>query len=155
MGPCIILDKSSLQSLSKDELFFLFRHYIVNIPPILVYEIIGDLIKDTKECTISKDLVISLSRKITQQNSIVNAHYLYLVEGDLLGYKVTMDGRPIVSTYKPVKSSDGDKGVIIIESPEEKVIRNWQEGKFSEVDKALAGNWRKITKNINLNNFKN
>ncbi len=48
MGPIIILDKSSLQALSKKELVLLNKLYFVNIPPVLTIEILADLKKKTK-----------------------------------------------------------------------------------------------------------
>jgi hypothetical protein len=42
MGPVIICDKSTLQALSRDELNALRRYYSLNIPPVLLVEILGD-----------------------------------------------------------------------------------------------------------------
>src|SRR5688572_16247652 len=45
MGPCLLMDKSAVQALPKRLLSVLSRHYHLNIPPILITEILGDLIK--------------------------------------------------------------------------------------------------------------
>jgi hypothetical protein len=42
VGPTIICDKSSLQALSKDELSVLRKYYSLNVPPILLVEILGE-----------------------------------------------------------------------------------------------------------------
>jgi hypothetical protein len=44
-GPILILDKSALQSLSKREMWRLRKHFSLNVPPILIAEILGDLAK--------------------------------------------------------------------------------------------------------------
>jgi hypothetical protein len=45
MGPILILDKSALQSLSRREVWRLRKHFSLNVPPILIAEILGDLAK--------------------------------------------------------------------------------------------------------------
>ena len=57
MGPIIILDKSVLQSLSFEEIKFLRRHYLVNIVPVLVIEILGNLKKYADDEARSQDIV--------------------------------------------------------------------------------------------------
>ena len=46
MGPTLMCDKSSLQSLNPQELNALRRYYALNVPPILVTEILADLKKE-------------------------------------------------------------------------------------------------------------
>ena len=43
MGPQTIFDKSFIQSLNFDESTFLWKHYYVVIPPVLIIEILADL----------------------------------------------------------------------------------------------------------------
>ena len=62
MGPSIILDKSTLQSLSPDELFILNKFYFIHITPVLLIEILGDLKKPTKD-GLSEDRVAILASK--------------------------------------------------------------------------------------------
>ena len=45
MGPVLICDKSTLQSLARDELSALRRYYSLTVPPVLVIEILSDLKK--------------------------------------------------------------------------------------------------------------
>lgn len=44
----IVLDKSSFQGLNYKDIIELHRYYIVNITPLLVSEILGDLSKEEK-----------------------------------------------------------------------------------------------------------
>lgn len=45
----IVLDKSTFQGLNYEDIVELHKYYIVNITPLLVSEILGDLAKDEKE----------------------------------------------------------------------------------------------------------
>jgi len=49
MGPIILLDKSTVQCLSQEEIYFLFKHYYIAIAPILIIEILADLKKNIRE----------------------------------------------------------------------------------------------------------
>ena len=88
MGPILILDKSTLQSLSDDELIFLNKYFILNIPPVLVIEIWGDLAKPDKQGSISRDQVQRLSQKVYRGSSAINAHFSQCLIGSLLGKRV-------------------------------------------------------------------
>jgi len=48
VGPQLLIDKSSLQSLTDREAFFLGRHYYLVVPPVLMAEIQADLEKARK-----------------------------------------------------------------------------------------------------------
>ena len=153
MGPTIILDKSCIQSLSGQEIEFLYRYYTLNIPPILISEILGDLMKPDKLGALSGDEVIKLSNKLFQTNSAVSAHYRLLIINSLMGQSVKMDGRPHVQG-KPVQEPDGKRGFLMEESIEEKAIHRWRKGLFSEAEAILSERWRESTKQVNLNQLK-
>ena len=127
MGPIIILDKSALQSLSYDEIFFLNKYYYINITPVLLIEILGDLKKPSKKNSLSRNEVVVLSNKILPSNSAINVHYKYLILNSLMGYPVEMGRRPHVGGGVPVKAKSGEKGFIFDVSPEEKALNNWNE----------------------------
>ena len=62
MGPPLMLDKSSLQTLSHDEMDILRRYFSLVVPPVILVEILGDL---KKESTKAKEpSVMSLTRRI-------------------------------------------------------------------------------------------
>lgn len=154
MGPVIILDKSSIQSLSSEEIFRLHHYYFVNITPILIIEILADLKKVDKRNPIPEDNVKSLARKLLQANSKVNAHYGQILIGSLLGNPAHSDGRPAATPSKYVIDNEGRKGVIYEESKEEEAIRKWKDGEFTIAENALAERWRKSTEALNLEQFK-
>ena len=145
MGPTILLDKSALQALSAQELEFLYRYYNLNIAPVLVVEILGDLMKPDKEGNLTGKDVTQLANKLLQLNSAVNGHYRMLLINSLIGHRIRMEGRPIVLIDRLVES-DGKRGTITSESVEEKAIHRWREGDFSEAEKILSQRWRESTR---------
>jgi hypothetical protein len=156
MGPQILLDKSTLQSLSKDEIILLNKHYYLVAAPTLIIEILGDLKKYTSNIEKSKNEVRTLAYKIQRTiDSTITANCRILLEGNLLGYlDVIMDGRPIRVDGIPIIDKLGRKGMYLEEQPENTAIREWVEGNFSEAELALADLWRKSTKSINLEKYR-
>jgi hypothetical protein len=71
MGPITILDKSTLQSLSFDEIIILHKYYLLNIAPVLTIEILGDLKKPAKNA-LSEEKVIELANKLLPFDSAIN-----------------------------------------------------------------------------------
>lgn len=123
MGPQIILDKSTLQSLSANELKFLSKHYYVNVAPILVIEILADIKKYPEDRDKSKAMAITLARKLQTAGKIFNAYYKDLAVGSLLGGHMSMDGRPVVLDGQEFVDSRGDKGLFLGEQPEQEALR--------------------------------
>jgi len=153
MGPIIILDKSALQSLSFDEIITLHKYYLLNIPPVLTIEILGDLKKPTKN-SLSQEKVVELANKLLPFNSAINVHYKDSIAASLLGYPVNMDGRPAIGGGRSILTKEGEKGIIFEETPEEEALLRWRDGKFTEAENILAERWRESTRGVNLEVFK-
>jgi hypothetical protein len=142
----IIIDKSTFQSLSFDEILRLSYYYKHNITPVLVMEILGDLKKEAKEGKPPpQQRVIDFATKLFPTNTIVNLHYSKLKMGELSGDPLPMDGRPTVGIHKVVQTPDGKKGWVAEESAEERAIYNWRDGHFTEADHELSKLWRSST----------
>jgi len=143
----IVIDKSTFQSLSYDELLRLTYYYKHNITPVLVMEILGDLKKEEKEGNPpSQNRVIDFATKLFPTNTIINMHYTKPLRGELSGEgALEMDGRPLVEMGKSVQTDDGRKGWVVGETKEEKAIYNWRDGKFSQADHDLSNLWRNTT----------
>lgn len=154
MGPTIILDKSSLQALSKQELVLLNKYYFVNIPPILPIEILGDLKKIKGDDALNEEKVTEIANKLIQKDSAINIHYKNLVVSSLMGADYLTARRPVVGGAKKVTDKDGRIGFYIKETQEAIAIRNWQKGNFEEAEKAIAGQWRLFSKGFDLNELK-
>lgn len=146
MNISIIIDKSTFQSLSFEELYRLSCYYKHIITPVLTMEILGDLKKEVQEGkTPSSERVKDFAKKLFPMETIVNSHYKTILKGKLLGTPVSFDGRPHVDIKKAVASESGMKGFIIKESEEEKSIYKWREGNFTEADHELSTLWRMTT----------
>jgi len=154
MGPTIILDKSSLQALSKKELVLLNKLYFVNIPPVLTVEILADLKKTRDPSTLNEAAVIEIANKLIQSDNAINEHYLNLVISSLLGVDYIASRKTLVGGGRRVKDKNGKMGVQFIETPEQAAIRNWQRGDFTQAEKILATQWRTHTTGIDLNGLK-
>lgn len=156
MGPRIILDKSALQALSQSEIGFLVKHYFIVVTPVLIMEILADLKKGTNEIKLSRNEVMQLSKKLLPGDSCINTHYKDLCVGSLLGHNIPMSGQARVSGGISIKTPDGKEqaGVFFKESAEEKALRNWREGSFSNTEEILAQRWRETTRDLDLEHFK-
>ncbi|MCC6695759.1 MAG: hypothetical protein IT365_09030 [Candidatus Hydrogenedentes bacterium] len=148
MGPTLILDKSALQSLSKIESFYLHRYFIVNIPPVLIMEILADLKKDDTRATPPK-LVSEFAGKLLLGDGCVNGHYQELIRQSLVGNEPKMDGQPVLQG-KTVRTSDGEHVILMEETAEEKAIQRWKDGRFEDSEEILAEGWRSITRTMDI-----
>lgn len=149
-----MLDKSALQSFSKDEMMTLYRYYFLNIPPVLVIEVLADLKKDAKNRELSKKEVQRLAKKIVFLNCCVNVNYQDLLISDLFGRPFTIDGRPIMGGGKQVKDSEGKIGIVFDKTAESETIIKWGQGVFSDTEERLAENWRISTRALDIETFK-
>ncbi len=150
MGPTILLDKSSLQALSKKELVILNKLFFVNIPPILTTEILADLKNKPDDLVLKKKQVTELSNKIIQHDNAINMHHHGLIISSLTGVDFINERRPIVGGAQKVIDKDGKIGMHLKETREEKALRNWQIGNFSEAEKILAEDWRHFIQEIDV-----
>ncbi|NQU73301.1 MAG: hypothetical protein HQ547_01145 [Candidatus Omnitrophica bacterium] len=153
MGPIIILDKSAIQSFSKREVSFLFKHYMVVITPILIHEILGDLEKKPKKDSLNKEDIIHLSRKLEGMGKIC-VEFKHAFYGSLMGANVPMTGQIPLPGGIEIQSKDGEKGVFFEEAPEWKPIRRWKDGIFSDDDKKFAKKWRLSSRAFDLQGLK-
>ena len=148
MSLTIILDKSSFQMLSYNEMILLNNYYQHNITPLLVMEILGDLKKElSNEKEISPDKVIELSTRLFPYDAVVNEHYKALVKADLLGGTIDSSERPTLGNGTLKISSSGMKGAHFEPSAEEEALMRWRSGDFLESDKILSALWRNTTTN--------
>lgn len=154
MGPTIILDKSSLQSLSQDEIHFLHKYFLVNIPPILIMEILADLKKGSSDQRSSRQIVSQLSKKLLSNDSALNVYYMDLIINELSGRPVDMSGRTIIQQGEFCMEGN-KKGMTFEMSPEEKAINNWKLEKFTEAENELATRWRLYSESLSPDKFKN
>jgi hypothetical protein len=99
MGPTILLDKSSFQSLKSCEMHKLTNYFQWNIVDILLEEIRGDFLKEGITGS-SRNQASILADKVSVMGSVQNMNYIELCLANLRGYEVEMDYRPIVAPTK-------------------------------------------------------
>lgn len=152
----IVLDKSTFQGLNYKDIIELHRYYTVNITPLLVSEILGDLSKEEKAGRKTpKEEVINLSKKLFPYNSYVNMPYEKIIENSFVGDFVDSENRPFLIANDSI-ATKGKKGLTFKETAEEIAIKRWKKGAFSDLDELSSSLWRKETKDENvINEFKN
>ena len=146
----LLIDKSTLQSLSQDEVNIMATHYWVVYAPTLFVEILGDLKKISGDVEASKKEIRKTAPKISGFQSTFSANFRFLLYANLLGNTVESDYRPIMLGGETVVAKDGSKGIFFDEQPEYKALRRWTEGIFTEAEELLSDSWRKSTKAIDL-----
>ncbi|MBP7184890.1 MAG: SEC-C domain-containing protein [Saprospiraceae bacterium] len=153
MKPTILLDKSTLQALSQEELHFLLKYYYLNIPPILVKEIRADLTKKIKDSNSNEQHVANLSKKLLGNDSQINIRYEDIILNELLGNPVnTKIHQPLLNSTPDLRN--GKKGVIMTETKYHRLIKGWQHGFFSDDDYDFASNWRKSVEEFDIDQLR-
>jgi hypothetical protein len=148
-GITIILDKSAFQCLSPSEFFQLQQYFEINIAPILVMEILGDLKKENND-SINSSKVIAFSKKLSSLIPSVNSHFSVLIEEELLGNISMPFYSCIVDTGELLKAPNGEKVIKIHPSLEADALNRWKEGNFTEVDRLISKFWREQTTRPNI-----
>src|SRR4030042_3478006 len=131
MGPTLLLDKSAFQSLSYGEMIKITNYFNLNIVDILLWEIMGDVFKQTKTTSSRKEVSI-LADKISLIDAVQNVTYIYLLVENLLGSHVTMDGRPIVVPDTITQLANGQTAAFTDYTGFCAMISRWQQGNFTE-----------------------
>lgn len=150
MGPIILLDKSIFNSLNYNEMSMLNRYYFLNIPPILIVEVLGDLTKTFKSGGSSEERVKHFANKLYQADSGININCYLLIHGSLAGNQPPMMGSIVVDGGKDVTDKDGKNGVYLDMPAEEMALDRWRSGKILEAEKLLSEQWRNLTQNIDI-----
>ena len=149
MGPQLLMDKSTLQSLSYEETHQLSSYYYLVYTPVLFIEVLGDLKKFAGDHARSVELVGRVASKIHSGDSAFSAHHLTLLESNLLGGRIEMAGRPHLDGGLEVTADNGERGIIFDEPPERLALRRWLAGEFNDAEHALAERWRATTRAAN------
>ena len=152
MGPIIIFDKSTLQSLSVDESCWLENFFLTNMTPIFFIETLADLEKQTKGRPPDKT-VSELALK-TPQDAYPNVYHHRLIVSDFLGYKIDMSNRPIISGGEFKVAPNGRLGIHFNQFPEAEVMQRWQNREFLEVERGIAREWRRLLSSVSFEYLK-
>ena len=149
-GPALVIDKSTLQSLSDRESRWLFHFFDVVLTPTLFLEIRADLAKAARYGKSPEEEVSIIASKVRGFGATINMDHLELCIGDLMGHLVELRGVPAIGGGKEVVDSRGRVGLVFEEAPEIKALRRWSEGDFSDEDWEFARFWRDSLENLDL-----
>jgi hypothetical protein len=154
IGPVLIFDKSTLQSLNPDEAVWLDHFFLSNITPLFYIETLSDLEKAVRAGKSPEQVVGEIAYKTPDMNSRPNMHHGALMWGELLGkVRIEMSGIPMLGGGQPVMLQ-GQTGMLYKQSPEEEAFGRWQRGEFLEVERGIAKQWRRELQALNLNEMK-
>src|SRR4051812_26228765 len=100
MGPATVFDKSFLQSLSLDESVWFDHFFVTVITPLFFVETLADLEKQVKAGRTPEDEVGGIANKTPEQSGAPNVFHATLCNGELRGYPVSMNRRPVLGGAK-------------------------------------------------------
>lgn len=142
-----MLDKSSLQSLSHDELDVVRRFFYLVVPPVLLLEILADL----KKAPVGdrNPSVQGLARRIVPSaSSPVLPSFKELIEAEFAGAELKMDHRPVVLDGRWIRSGSGERGAEVPVQAEATALMRWQQGAFRAGEEALVERYRDAIQGI-------
>ena len=154
MGPFLIFDKSSLESLNLDEAVMLDNFYMSNITPLFFVECLADLEKAIRSQSTPEQLVGSLAIRTPESQSYPNIHHSTILRGELVGHfdLKTVHGRVMLARGRKVQLED-KKGVIFERSPEAEAVSRWRNGEFLDLERQTARQWRRALTAIDLDSM--
>ena len=148
MGPTLLCDKSTIQTLVQKAPELLHHYFQLNIPPILVREVLGDLAKDGTDSR-ALQIVKSLAKKLASVYATANVDFRQLIEGEAAGFPVSFDYRPVVSGGKQLRSTGGEIGIQLPDDPTEQAFNRWRVGNFDLPEQLTSFVWREIKATLN------
>src|SRR6266851_3478426 len=151
LGPSLIFDKSSLESLNLDEAVLMDNFYMSTITPLFFVECLADLEKKISSNSTPEQLVGSLADRTPDSQAYPNVHHMEILKGELsrqFDMKTTY-GRVAMAGGERVQLGD-QKGVVYRRSPEREALERWTERHFLEVERNIAKNWRRALTRINF-----
>jgi hypothetical protein len=151
MGPFLIFDKSSLESLNLDEAVMLDNFYMSNITPLFFVECLADLEKAIRSKSTPEQLVGSLATRTPESQSYPNVHHSTILRGELAGRcdLKTVHGRVMLAGGRKVQLGE-KRGVVYEESPGAEAVSRWGRREFLDLERQTAKQWRRALTAIDL-----
>lgn len=143
-GPLLIFDKSALQMLSVDESAWLDNFFECVVTPLFYVETLSDLEKKMRKDRTAEQEVKLIAARMPEHQAIPAVHHGTLIASELAGFfKLDTDRakRVVPPLAQPVMLGDS-KGIIYRDAPEDEALRRWQEGRFIELERNIAKQWR-------------
>jgi len=148
----IILDKSVVYGLSRQEVDALDQYFLQIVPPILSNEILADLTKEESDAKAIKRIAAN-SYRISGSSEISESYFPLLVNS-LLGNEVSMDGRSVPLGQQTFQTKDGKVGLVISAMEQEQEIARWERQEFTPYERHWAREFRAHTsQRIDTDNY--
>jgi hypothetical protein len=141
MGPVVLFDKSFIEMLNIDEATMFDMLFSTNLCSIYYVEVLADLEKEEMSGRSPEKVVSDMVRKTPVTHAYPNVSHVSICINELLGREVGMRNVPVIGGGRPVRHK-GRVGVIYEESAESMAFGRWQRGRFLEVEREFAGEWR-------------
>jgi hypothetical protein len=155
LGPSLIFDKSSLESLNLDEAVLMDNFYMSTITPLFFVECLADLEKQIRKSkSTPEQLVGSLADRTPESQSYPNIHHITVLNAELSRqFDLTkVFGRVLLAGGQPVQLGD-NKGFVVMRSPEAEALERWTRREFLEIERNLARAWRKALTAVDFDNM--
>lgn len=149
MGPITLFDKSFIQSLSTDESVWFDNFFYPVISPLFYIETLADLWKKPRSGKTAEEEVAIIAVKTPQMSGGPCYFHHALCMQDLMGNHVPMNGQIPIAGMRQIERN-GKIGAIAEVSPEAKAFLRWQEGRFNEVERYHARDWRRQVEETDL-----
>jgi hypothetical protein len=149
MGPIALFDKSFLQTLSTDESVWFDHFFYPVISPVFFVETLADLEKRPREGKTAEEEVAIIAAKTPQMSGAPCFFHPGMCISDLFGNHPPMDGRIPMAGMRTV-ARNGKVAAIKDEAEETQAFSRWQRGRFLEMERVHARQWRARLASIDL-----
>jgi len=149
MGPITLFDKSFLQALSAEESVWFDNFFYPVICPIFFVETMADLWKKPRPGKTAEEEVGIIANKCPEMQGTPCYFHEELCLGDLTGSHVPMDGRIPRAGIRQVVRNGKVAGIAEV-SDEASAFQRWQRGRFYEVERNHASEWRRRVESVDL-----
>lgn len=151
MGPSLIFDKSSLESLNLDEAVMMDNFYMSTITPLFYVECLADLQKKISSTSTPEQLVGSLADRTPDSQAYPNVHHLRILQAELARKfdLKTVHGRVLMAGGEPVQLGD-KKGIVYRKSPEQDALERWCARRFLDLERNIAKEWRRALEHVDF-----
>jgi len=149
LGPATLFDKSFLQSLSLDESVWFDHFFSPTIAPFFYAETLADLEKRPPPGMTPEQAVAIIADKFPEMSGTPCIFHNTLVEGNLLGQRIPMDGR-IPRPAGRLVHSEGQIARIYDQTPEEEAFARWKQREFKQLERSNARVWRTALETLDL-----
>ncbi len=153
MKPVMMLDMSTLQSLSHGEAQRLQRHFFLNVPPVLLLETLADLERQDNDAARGQSQVKAWAARMLQPGVLFNLYHRDLCRMELLGAEFEMCGSAIPEPPKQKRLPGGEVLNVHGVTWQNRSLIRWLDGRFIDEDRSIAEEWRKTSCIIDVEQY--